>query len=54
MTTNNEGSSRWFVTYETARVGRGYDTERAAWCQHDAMVCRGLNPDALAVIEVRS
>lgn len=36
------------VFFETAVLAT-YATEREAWIAHDTAVCRGLNPDSLAV-----
>lgn len=40
----------WIVTYWTAALSR-WPSESAAWIAHDVAVIRGLNPDALAVVE---
>jgi hypothetical protein len=46
-----EAPREWLVCYQTAELSR-WQTESAAWVAHDRAVIQGLNPDALAMVEV--
>ncbi len=47
---NVKKEKQYLLTYETAKLST-HATEREAWIAHDTAVIRGLNPDALAVVD---